>query len=101
MNWENVRLFNFFFYNLIFLQPDELRKGEFIQLFLQPNVKAHRWLQPGDQGVPTNIKKIYKLQVITEFVEHKGEPGVVELSKLIKVKTVIYMWWLNLEISLQ
>ena len=66
----------------------ELLSGDIHVKFLSPNVTA--LLQPMDQGVLENIKRVYRGELLTKLIEGKGE-DVISLLKSINIKDVIYM----------
>lgn len=70
-------------------EASELTKGNITVKFFPPNVTA--LVQPMDQGVLQNIKKVYKRHMLNELLEGDGERGVVEILKSINIKKVIYM----------
>ena len=48
-------------------------------------------VQPMEQGVLQNIKKVYKRHMLNELLEDDGKHGVIEILKSINIKKVIYM----------
>ena len=68
---------------------EELLSGDIRVKFLPPNVTA--LLQPMDQGVLENIKRVYRRQLLTKLIEGEGEDDVISLLKSVNIKDVIYM----------
>lgn len=66
-----------------------LVSGDITVKFLSPNVTA--LVQPMDQGVLENIKRVYRWQMLSQLIEDEEEHGAVEILKSFNVKTVIYM----------
>lgn len=68
---------------------EELVSGDIKVKFLPPNVTA--LLQPMDQGVLENIKRVYRRKLLSKMIEEEGELNVISLLKSVNVKDVIYM----------
>ena len=66
----------------------ELLSGNIHVKFLPSNITA--LLQPMDQGVLENIKRVYRGQLLTKLIEGKGEDDVIPLLKSVNIKDVIY-----------